>query len=208
MRTTIVVRGTRSYRNPPGHSVAGVILVHESDPPTDQHFTLKSTMRSTIRLLAFALAVSVGITILAGSVTAEPEHVTERMSGDSAAVAGVVDQFHDALTKGDSATALSLLAPDAVVLESGRLETRNEYRSHHLSSDMQFSRVIKAVRGPVKVVVAGDVAWTSGTSTAEGEFNGRAINTTGAESMVLSRSSGVWRIRSIHWSSRNRRPAS
>jgi ketosteroid isomerase-like protein len=165
-------------------------------------------MHSKIRLITVCLAVSVGMTILAESVIAEPEGPAGQINVDSAAVAGVVNQFHDALEKGDSATALSLLASDAVVLESGRLETRNEYRSHHLSSDIQFSRAIKAVRAPLKVVVVGDIAWTSGTSTAQGDFNGRAVNTTGAESMVLSRSSGGWKIRSIHWSSRARRPAS
>jgi ketosteroid isomerase-like protein len=165
-------------------------------------------MRSKFKLLTFCLAVSLGTTFLAGTVTAEATPSTTELRGDSAAVASVVDQFHEALTKGDSTTALSLLAADVIVLESGRVETRNEYRSHHLSSDIQFARAVKAVRGPLKVLVAGDVAWTSGTSTAEGVFNGRAVNTTGAESMVLSRSAAGWRIRSIHWSSRNRRPAS
>ena len=39
----------------------------------------------------------------------------------------------------------------------------------------------------------------------QGQFNGRAVNSTGAELMVLTKSGAGWLIRAIHWSSRNRR---
>ena len=129
-------------------------------------------------------------------------------SADSVEVVRVVDAFQNALAGGDSAAALSLLAPDAVILESGGMETRAEYRSHHLPSDIAFARAVKSIRSPLRVTVAGSTAWTVGTSTSRGEFNGRAINSMGAESMVLAKESAGWRIRSIHWSSRNRRPPS
>jgi uncharacterized GH25 family protein/ketosteroid isomerase-like protein len=129
------------------------------------------------------------------------------MASDSAAIVAVVERYHEALARGDSATALSLLAPDAVILESGGLETRAEYRSHHLPGDIAFSRAVRRERGPIRVVVQGDVAWVSSTSTSQGEYGGRAINSTGAELMVLTRESGDWRIRAIHWSSRAIRPA-
>ena len=128
-------------------------------------------------------------------------------AADSSAVAAVVARYHRALAEGDSATALSLLAPDAVVLESGGVETRDEYRSHHLPGDIQFARAVRSDRSPVRVTVSGDVAWASSTSTTRGEFRGRAVNSAGAELMVLSREAGgAWRIRAIHWSSRTRRP--
>ena len=165
-------------------------------------------MHSAIRLTMFCLVVPVGIVTIIGAVAAEPKDARSYTHTDSVAVTSVVDRFHDALGKGDSTAALSLLASDAVILESGGIETRSEYRSHHLSGDIQFARAVKSVRGPTKVVVAGETAWTVSTSTTQGDFNGRAINSTGAESMVLSRVPAGWRIRSIHWSSRNRRPAS
>ncbi len=165
-------------------------------------------MRTGIRLGIFCLVVAIGITTVIGAVGAEPSATNTYTHPDSVAVASVVNGFHDALGKGDSAAALSLLASDASILESGATETRSEYRSHHLAGDIQFARAVKAVRSPVKVVVAGQTAWTVSTSTTQGEFNGRSINSTGAESMVLSRTPTGWRIRSIHWSSRNRRPAS
>lgn len=127
---------------------------------------------------------------------------------DSIAVAKVVNDFHAALSKGDSATALRLLSNDAVILESGAVEARSEYRSHHLPADIEFAKAVAEKRGPLHVTVKGPVAWTAGTSETKGEFKGRAIDSTGAESMVLTKETTGWRIRSIHWSSRRRAPAS
>jgi ketosteroid isomerase-like protein len=125
--------------------------------------------------------------------------------GDSAAVVAVVERFHQALTTGDSLTALTQLAEDAVILESGSLESRQEYRSHHLPADISFARAVKATRSPLRVVVRGDVAWTTSTSTSRGEYRGNAVNSIGAELMVLTRSRNGWKISAIHWSSRERR---
>lgn len=130
----------------------------------------------------------------------------ERSRGsDSASVAAVVARYHDALAAGDSTTALALLSDDAVVLESGGIETLAEYRSHHLPGDIEFARAIRSERGPVRVVVKDDVAWASSTSVTQGQFRGRAINSAGAELMVLVRTDAGWKISAIHWSSRARR---
>lgn len=128
-------------------------------------------------------------------------------SGDSAAAARVVTRFHEALASGDSAAVLALLAPDATILESGGVESRDEYRSHHLPGDITLARAVKSERGPVRVVVRGNVAWANSTSVTQGEHRGRAVNSAGAELMVLTRDeSGTgWRINAIHWSSRARR---
>ena len=129
-------------------------------------------------------------------------------SADSAAVVATVERFHAALAAGDSSAALALLTPDVVVLESGGVETRDDYRAHHLQSDIAFARAVKSIRTIGRVVVRGDVAWLSGTSTTSGKYNGRTINAAGAELMVLTRTAQGWRISAIHWSSRTRRPAS
>jgi ketosteroid isomerase-like protein len=126
--------------------------------------------------------------------------------GDSASVAAAVVAYHAALESGDSAAALALLAPDAVVLESGGAETRDEYRGHHLPGDIGFARAVRAERTPVRVTVQGDAAWAWSTSTTQGEYRGRPIDSVGAELMVLARGAdGRWLIRAIHWSSRARR---
>ena len=129
----------------------------------------------------------------------------EGHGGDSAAVAGVISKYHEALEAGDSVAALMLLADDVVVLESGGVETRKEYRSNHMPGDINFAKAVKTQRGPVLVRVHGDVAWASSSSSTRGEVNGRTINSVGAELMVLVRSPQGWKISAIHWSSRQRR---
>jgi ketosteroid isomerase-like protein len=122
---------------------------------------------------------------------------------EAAAVVAVVQSFHAALVRGDSAAALALLADDATILESGGRETKAEYRSHHLPADIAFAQ---AVRGDVvtpDVMVVGDVAWAASTGAARGEYKGRAMDVASAELMVLSRTREGWRIRVIHWSSRS-----
>jgi ketosteroid isomerase-like protein len=127
-------------------------------------------------------------------------------AADSAAIAGTVQRFHDSIAAGDSLAALALLTEDAVVLESGGLETRAEYRQHHLPADISFAQSTTGERRVHSVARRGDVAWVVATSTATGSFRGRAINSTGAELTVLVRTPDGWRISAIHWSSRARRP--
>lgn len=124
------------------------------------------------------------------------------VAADSTAVVQVVIGFHAALQAADSATALSLLAEDVVVLESGAMETRDEYRSHHLPSDIAFARAVSREAGPLRVVLDGDVAWVMSTSHIRGSYRDRDVNSQSAELMVLQRTSEGWRISAIHWSSR------
>lgn len=125
---------------------------------------------------------------------------------DSASVVSVIERFRAAMTAGDSAAVMGLLAPDAVILESGGVETRAEYQSHHLPGDIGYAKSMKSTRGPIRVSVRGDVAWASSTSTTTGESRGRQVNSAGAELMVLTRTAAGWRISAIHWSSRSQRP--
>lgn len=127
--------------------------------------------------------------------------------GDSAQVARVVTAYHHALSSGDSTAALAMLRDDAVILESGGMETREQYRSHHLAGDIAFASAVPAQRTPVRVSVQGDVAWAWSTSNTKGEMRGRAIDSMGTELMVLARTAGGWKIVAISWSSRARRPA-
>lgn len=152
---------------------------------------------------AFAAVLLGASTLAAHDVRLKPtaSQLTRYESDDSTAVALVVERYHQALASGDSATALRLLAPDAVILEGGSVETREHYREHHLPADIGFTREVPAQRGMIRVVVRGDVAWASSTSTSTGSFRGRAINSRGAELMVLSREGTDWVIRAIHWSS-------
>lgn len=158
---------------------------------------------SALRSLLLACTLAVGIPGIAPAQSHAGHHATP---ADSAEVAATVDRFHRALAAADSVGALALLTQDVQILESGGTEDRAEYRSHHLGSDIEFARAVPSRRGATAVRVHGDVAWATSTSTTEGTFRGRAINSTGAELMVLVRTPEGWRIAAIHWSSRNRRP--
>lgn len=152
-----------------------------------------------MRLLLRSTLTAGLLAALAAPASAQSRH------DDSLAVVRTVAAFHDALARGDSAAALGLLAPDAVILESGSLESRAEYRSHHLPADIEFARALPAVRGPLAVTISGETAWATATSETRGTFKERQVNSVGAELMILSKGAAGWRIRAIHWSARNRR---
>jgi ketosteroid isomerase-like protein len=142
-----------------------------------------------------------GLALLIGPT---PPLLAQSQADDSAAVVAVVERYHRALTEGDSATALGLLAEDALIVESGGIESRQEYRSHHLAADIAFAREAKVTRSLVRVSVRGNVAWTTATSTTRGRFRRKSVNSSGAELMVLTRGADGWKIRAIHWSSHDR----
>lgn len=150
-------------------------------------------------------ALAVLLVSFSASASAQTGSRSTMSARDSADVARVVLAYRTALADGDSAAALSLLAPDAMVLESGDIETREDYRRHHLPADIEFSRAVRGEHAPVSVRTDGNAAWAWSSSTTEGQFRGRRISSAGAELMVLSRSGdGRWLIRAIHWSSRSR----
>lgn len=129
-------------------------------------------------------------------------------ASDSAAVVATVRRFHDAVSRGDSATALEILASDALIVESGDVDTRAEYRSHHLPADIGYARAVPTSRTLVSVVVNGNSAWLVSRSGAEIAGMGPGAKPAGAELMVLTRRdrSSPWRIRAAHWSSHQRTP--
>lgn len=143
--------------------------------------------------------------LLALGLYSAPLSAQQRAPADSAAVVEVIERYHAALASGDTATAIALLAPDAIILESGGIESRAEYLSHHLPADMEFAKAAPRERGEIRVRVHGNTAWAASTSISRGRFRDREINSQGAELMVLHRTADGWRIEAIHWSSRNRR---
>lgn len=125
---------------------------------------------------------------------------------DSVAVVRVASRFHEILATGDTVGLSALLALDLRVIEAGTVENRQEYVSHHLSADIAFAKAVKEKRTSFSYRCEGNVAWLVSTSTSTGNFDGRDINTVGAELIVLSRSQKGWQIRAVHWSSARRQP--
>ena len=150
----------------------------------------------------------VGICLVALCLVAPRSAAAEGVvatASDSSDVVAVVGKFNAALAAGDSAGALALLAGDALIVESGSVETRADYRAHHLPADIEFARAVTSTRTVVRVTVQGDAAWVVSTSVSQGQANGRQVNSSGAELMVLRRVGSGWQISAVHWSSRSRR---
>jgi ketosteroid isomerase-like protein len=131
--------------------------------------------------------------------------VGQTASTETGEVKAAVEGFHQALLRGDRAAALALLAPDAVILESGELQTREEYEREHLAEDIAFARATKTDWSPLIIRQEGNVAWTTATSKTTGTFQGHKVDSTGVELMVLTKDGSGWRIRAIHWSSRKKK---
>lgn len=134
--------------------------------------------------------------------TSVPIATAQPATSDATAVAAVVQSFHAALSAASPEAAGRLLAPDAVVLEGGEKETRQQYIGHHLLEDARFARAVSSTRSRPEVVVSGDVAWSSSTSVTKGTYQSKAVHLVGAELMVLARTPAGWKIKAIHWSSR------
>ena len=162
---------------------------------------------STVRSLVVAPLVALAFALTAiPSAEAASAQAASWSATDSSEAVAMVERFRAALARGDSSAVLAMLAPDAIILESGDVETRAEYRRHHLPADIEYARAIPGTHALRQVVIHGDVAWVSSTSITKGRVKGRAINSTGAELIVLSRPDrqSPWQVRAIHWSSRRR----
>ena len=146
-----------------------------------------------IRHLAVVLPILSGLSIACSAPAAREEEI----------VAPLV-AFYGAMKTGDKAAAMRPIAADAVFVESGKLETRAEYEANHLPADIQFEAQVTGKRSPWRVKSQGDTAWVIAETEYDGTFDGSPVNFVSAQLAVLSRESGEWRIRSIHWSSRRR----
>lgn len=116
-----------------------------------------------------------------------------------------VASFHKALVAGDPEAVLRFLDPDVVIFESGGAElSRDEYASHHLGADMEFSAATRRTVVEQKKGEAGDSAWVLTRSETSGTFREKEIDILGAETVLLRRGEHGWRVVHIHWSSRSR----
>lgn len=141
------------------------------------------------------------VTVAAAALVVFSASFAEADNPEASAVRAAADAFHAALADGDCSKAMQLLAPDAVILESGSMQTRSEYEREHLFEDIAFAQSVRSDRSLVAVQIEGNTAWLTSTSRTKGSFRGREINSTGTELLVLSKSAQGWRIRAIHWSS-------
>jgi len=113
-----------------------------------------------------------------------------------------VDAFHAALNRGDTKGALLLLADDALIFESGGVErTKAEYAAHHLKADVDFSKSVSSIVVRRTGRSDGVLAWVATDGRTKGNYMGKALDLLTAETMILRKVGGVWKIIHVHWSS-------
>lgn len=154
------------------------------------------------------VAIAVAL-LLADIAAAQPksQHVAETaritaVAPSAAPAAGVVDAFHAALRRGDTRAALSHLAANALIYETGGVERgRQEYASHHLGADAAFAQAVpgKITRRAGEAV--GSVAWVATEGRTTGTYKGKPVDRITTETIVLRRIGRAWKIVHIHWSS-------
>ena len=159
--------------------------------------------------MKYIVVAAVTAFLLADIAVAHPEAAHKETAANVTAIApparpaaSVVDAFHSALRRGDTNAALSYLAENAVIFESGGVERgRQEYASHHLGADSAFSQAVpsKVTRRAGEAV--GNLAWIATEGRTTGTYKGKAIDQVTTETMVLRRAGRAWKIVHIHWSS-------
>lgn len=110
----------------------------------------------------------------------------------------VVERFGRVLAAGDSIDALSLLHDDVIIYEGGNAETKEQYRSGHVRSDIAFASAVQRTTTSANVILSGEMAVYTSTYKSAGRYRNRGVNTEGTETIVLLRTADGWRIRHIH----------
>ncbi len=122
-------------------------------------------------------------------------------SGVDTAPGRVVQQFHQALQKGDESLAKSLLADDVLIYEGGGIErSAAEYASHHLKADIQYMSGLTVKLLEHQVKESENMAYSTSRSLLSGEYQGKNIKTQTMETILLTKTNGNWLISHIHWS--------
>jgi ketosteroid isomerase-like protein len=159
-----------------------------------------------MRFRGVRLAGIAATSLLAAPISAHQRAAAEAQEATLAqsarGPAAIVDAFHSALRRGDTAAAAAMLANDALIFEEGGAErSKAEYVAKHLPADAAFS---KAVRSQVTRRAGhsdGTLAWIATEGRISGAFKGKPVERTTTETMVLRRMGSTWRIVHIHWSS-------
>lgn len=139
--------------------------------------------------------------LVAGAAAVDTADV---LAGVRDSVRQVLDSFQAALVSADTAAALALLDSALVVYEGGAVDsTRDAYAAQHLPAGKEFlgSGLARAVLSQ-EIEVYGGVAVARALYRVSGEVRGQPLRSETAETMVLVRRPGGWKIRHIHWSSR------
>jgi ketosteroid isomerase-like protein len=151
--------------------------------------------------------VIAGGLLLPLSVQAHPQTQAAAASSEApeapADAAKVVDAFHVALRRGDTAAAADFLTDAALIFEAGGAErSKAEYVASHLPGDAAFAQAVGSDLTRRTGGGGGDLAWVASEGRTKGRYKDRDVDRITTETMILRRTSGAWKIVHAHWSSR------
>jgi ketosteroid isomerase-like protein len=130
-------------------------------------------------------------------------HMEHTESGEmSEAAVAAAEAFRAAIVANDSTAAAAIILEDALILESGGVETREHYLSGHFNGDGAFLSAMTRELLDRTVSVSGHAAWITTTSRLHGNYRDRDIDMTSAELLVLKHGESGWKVAAVHWSSR------
>lgn len=113
-----------------------------------------------------------------------------------------IDAFHKALREKAADKALGMLAEEAVIYEQGFAEvSRKEWARKQLGTAVMFASDTerRILRREAREV--GDMTWVMTTTRTTVDVDGRhSLRLDGAETAVLRRDRGDWKIVHLHWS--------
>ena len=114
-------------------------------------------MKTVLEKCSTVLVLSACLLITTGQSFGEPAAV------DVATITSTAEDFHKALAAGEPDRVMSLLSPDALIVEGGSVETRDEYQREHLAEDIAYARAVPSTPRDVIIRQEGDVAWVTST---------------------------------------------
>lgn len=156
------------------------------------------TKNPVLRSMLFAACLSVS----AAAMAAEPNRE---------GAAAVLSSYKTAVERLDITGVEKLFAPDAVVIESGKVEGNfDAYRDHHLGPELKEFKSFTFGDYKADIKLEGPVAIATETYTYRIVLkSGEAIDRLGVASSVLKWNGESWQIVSTHSSSRKpKTPAS
>ncbi|NWG93201.1 MAG: nuclear transport factor 2 family protein [Parvularculaceae bacterium] len=163
------------------------------------------------RLTSLLMAWSIAAIALPASALADhrdhddhSKHSAEQHAAVSSGPAKAVDAFAVALAAQNEALVKKLLAEDVIIAEGGRAgRSLDEFRKVDMGADMQFMSGVKTTLKKRDEIVAGDMAIVISESETKGTDVTKPVHAMMMETMVLTRDGDAWRIRHIHWSSKD-----
>lgn len=149
--------------------------------------------------------LSAGLLLAAiSAVSSEP--AAKAASGEAAALAAV-SAYRSAIAEGSLDKLAAVVEPELTVLEGVHLNQGwADYRDNHIGPEMKEWKSLRvADPSVVEVSVAGDWAYAVSRATYTIALPEKTVVLEAAETFVLRRRGGSWRVRHVHSSARKLR---